>query len=33
MLVLSFYYKEEPKVKDCFETINRATFAFNHGFR
>ena len=28
-LVVSFSYGEEKEVKDCFEKINRATFAFN----
>ena len=28
-LVVSFSYSEEKEVKDCFEKINRATFAFN----
>ena len=28
-LVASFSYSEEREVKDCFEKINRATFAFN----
>ena len=29
LLVVSSSYGEEKKVKDCFEKINRATFAFN----
>ena len=29
LLVVSFSYGKEDKVKDCFEKINRATFAFN----
>ena len=28
-LVVSFSYGEEKEVKDCFEKLNRATFAFN----
>tara|TARA_B100000963_G_scaffold144100_1_gene125567 strand:- start:22081 stop:22842 length:762 start_codon:yes stop_codon:yes gene_type:complete len=28
-MVVSFSYGEEKEVKDCFEKINRATFAFN----
>ena len=28
-LVVSFSYGEEREVKDCFEKLNRATFAFN----
>ena len=28
-LVVSFSYGEEKEIKDCFEKINRATFAFN----
>ena len=28
-LVVSFSYSEEKEVKDCFEKLNRATFAFN----
>ena len=29
LLVVSFSYGKENEVKDCFEKINRATFAFN----
>ena len=29
LLVVPFSFSEEKKVKDCFEKINRATFAFN----
>ena len=28
-MVVSFSYGKENEVKDCFEKINRATFAFN----
>ena len=29
LMVVPFSYSEEKQVKDCFEKINRATFAFN----
>ena len=29
LIVVPFSFSEEKKVKDCFEKINRATFAFN----
>ena len=29
--VVNHAYSEDKKVKDCFETLNRATFAFNMG--
>jgi len=29
LMVVPFSYSEEKKVKDCFEKINRVTFAFN----
>ena len=29
LMVVSFASAEEKEVKDCFEKINRATFAFN----
>ena len=29
LLVVSSSYSEDREVKDCFEKINRATFAFN----
>ena len=31
LLVVKQAYSEEAKVNDCFETLNRATFAFNMG--
>tara|TARA_Y100000816_G_scaffold292429_1_gene287635 strand:- start:2297 stop:3061 length:765 start_codon:yes stop_codon:yes gene_type:complete len=31
LLVVKQAYSEEAKVKDCFERLNRATFAFNMG--
>ena len=31
LIVVKQAYSDEGKVKDCFETLNRATFAFNMG--